>query len=231
MLLVLTIALVAGGSFGKGKGSASEFSGLDDLTKQEGLFETTLIHTDADFSRYSRLFPRTVELEFRDQGRRESGSGTGSLVGQRGSRKARPKKKDVAKFEQILNDAFADELGRSGAFQLVHEAGPDTLILRATVMDIIAKFPSKSSSRVDSEVQLLISGSIVFDLIDAETGVIQARIGEHRRILRVEDSAENSDPTQLWADVAEWAQRAAADLCLELERVWSETSVDTDAAA
>ena len=231
ILLVLTMTLIAGGSLGKGKGSTSEFSGLEDLTKQEGLFEMTMIHTDADFSRYNKLFPRTVELEFRDQGRKESESVTGSMVGRRGSRKARPNRKDVAKFEQILNDAFADELGRSGAFQMVHEAGPDTLILRTTVMDIIAKFPSKSSRRADSEVQLLISGSIVFDLIDAETGVIQARIGERRRILQVEDSAENSDPAELWADVGEWAQRAAADLCLELERVWSGAAVDTDAAA
>jgi hypothetical protein len=140
ILLVLTMTLIAGGSLGKGKGSISEFSGLEDLTKQEGLFEMTMIHTDADFSRYNKLFPRTVELEFRDQGRKESESVTGSMVGRRGSRKARPNRKDVAKFEQILNDAFA-------------------------------------------------------------------------------------------ADVGEWAQRAAADLCLELERVWSEAAVDTDAAA
>ena len=69
---------------------------------------------------------------------------------------------------------------------------------------------------------MLTQGTIVFDLIDGETGVIQMRIGERRKCRRDKASRSSADATGTWPNVGHWAELAAADLSRELRRVQGE---------
>ena len=72
---------------------------------------------------------------------------------------------------------------------------------------------------------VLSQGTIVFDLIDGETGVIQMRIGERRKCKRPKGAPSSADPTGPWPNVDSWAELAVADLCQELARMYGATPV------
>jgi len=215
MLPGATIALVLSSVVAVAPSSAADVEGFDELIKEKGLFKKTLIHPEADFSTYRSLYQETVRIQFRSSTGTESEQETGSLLRRRSTGSAVPDSEDRAKFGQIVSEALAIELGRSAEFQLVEEAGPGTLILRASVLDILSRIPSRSAGETELRGRLIAQGTIVFDLIDAETGVLQARMSERRRILRG-DTSGPADLSMVWADIQQWAQRAAADLLQEL---------------
>lgn len=197
------------------------YDGLDRLAKQEGRFQTTLIHPEVDFSEYSKLCPQTVTLQFREVKRSEHRAATGSIRRKRTKRSATPAKKDLTTFKQVASDAIAQELQRSGEFELVEQAGPETLLVRAAVVDIVSTIPPRSKRGRKVAEPFVAEGIIVFDLIDAESGAIVARIGERRSCEGGASTAPESTDGEkwLWSSIDAWFERAAADLRHELERV------------
>ncbi len=224
MFLVLAIALIVGSGFAKGRGSNSSPEGLNELSKEKGgRFKTTLIRTDADFSKYDKLLPTQVRLEFREQSSNQGGTSTGSLTRKRSKPSTGPTAEDKMRLAEIINESLLDELGRSEAFQVVHEGGPGTLVLRAAVTNLVCRCPAESSAQDIDQQPVSAQGNIVFDLIDAESGVIQARIGERRKCRQDDESVAPDGIEPRWADVCTWAKDAASDLLEELERVQSES--------
>lgn len=217
--IILVLSSVAAGAASRD----SKAEGLDDLSKRKGLFKKTLIHPDADFSRYSNLLKEPVLVQFRVQSSNEAEAGTGNLLNTQSKGSSAPDAEDRATFSRIVSDALSQELSSYEGLALVEETGPGTLILRASVLDILSKIPVRSEGETELRGKLIAQGTIVFDLIDAETGVILARLSERRKIFR-ENAKGSADFTMLWADVQEWARRAAADLLVELEETRKSSS-------
>jgi hypothetical protein len=115
-----------------------------------------------------------------------------------------------------------NELAHSGSLQLVHEEGADTLVLRASFTDVVIDIGSNSDLGVDNPKPVSAQGVVFFDLIDAETGVIQARIGERVKCAKKTGGEPGSDTDPRWTNVSSCAEHAAADLRAELERVRNE---------
>ena len=76
-----------------------------------------------------------------------------------------------------------------------------------------------------SDVYLATVGeaTLFIDLIDAETGVIQARVGERRKIQppgsgRIDEFSMPTNSVTVWSDVGRWARSAASKLRRELEK-------------
>lgn len=189
------------------------------LIRKAGRFELTLINPEADFSRYGKLCPGKVYLKLRDRSGQADSSGTGSLIPKRTKERAVVDSEDLAELEQVISDALVGELRRSNAFELVDETGPNTLLLRSAVVDIVSKEPSRAARKAGATAPLLVEGTVVFELVDAETGVTQARMGERRVIEQTEGKTANAATP--WEYVHEWAQQAGADLRMELERIGS----------
>ena len=113
-------------------------------------------------------------------------------------------------------------MGSSERIELVDDGGPQTLIVRAMVTDIVTDIASKSGKSGQDPKPFSVQGDITFDLIDAETGIILARVGERRKSRKTGDSAKPPDAGAEWANIWVWAEQAAADLRQELERVLNE---------
>ena len=220
LILTTTLAVSIGNAKNPGLSPGSE--GLDELTKEKGLFKTTLINPDADFSRYSKLCPKRVLLQFRGPGQTQDAATTGSMVRKKSRGAEIPEGEDLATFRQIITDAFVGELGSCELIEMVEEGGPETLFVRATVTDIVTDIASKSGKSGKNPKPYSVQGDIAFVLIDAETGVILARVGESRKSRKAGDSVPPPAAGAEWANIWSWAERAAADLRQELERVLSE---------
>jgi hypothetical protein len=219
VIVGLAVVLVAGSSPAGNESSGYGPEGLDELTKQKGLFKTTLINSDAQFSGYRKLCPKRVLLQFRGPGAVQNASTTGSMIRKKSRGGAIPEGEDLATFRQIITDAFLAELGSCELVELVEEGGPGTLFVRATITDILTDIALKSEKSGKKTKPYSVQGDITFDLIDAETGVVLARVSESRKSRKAGDSVAAPDAGPEWANIWFWAVQAAADLRLELERI------------
>jgi len=215
-LVVLIVALGVGFSFARNSNSGFGPDGLDELEKQKGQFKTTLIHPDADFAGYSKLCPKRVLLQFRGPGPAQDESTMGSLIKKKNSGPPIPEGEDLETFRRVISDAFASEMESCEIFELVNEAGPETLYVRVMIADIVTDIASKSGT---SEKPFSAQGTIMFDLIDAETVIIQARFSEHSKSKKAKDPMMPPEAGAQWVNIWTWAEQAAADLHQELERM------------
>jgi hypothetical protein len=219
VIVVLVMALGVGFGFARNSSSGFGPEGLDELEKQKGQFKTTLINPDADFAGYSKLCPKRVLLQFRGSGPAQDEKTMGSLVRKKNSGPAIPEGEDVETLRQVVSDAFASEMGSCEIFELVNEADPETLYVRVMIADIVTDIAKKSSK---SEKPFSAQGTIIFDLIDAETGIIQARFSEHSKSKKAKDPIAPPETGAQWVNIWTWVDQAATELRLELERIRSQ---------
>jgi hypothetical protein len=199
----------------------TQVTGEDDLVQEKGKWAATFVRPDADFTKYSKLYPWEGVFEFREGGAKSSGTTTQSMRGdQTGPYYVDEESRE--KFGQIVNDAFVAELSRSKLFEVVDSVGPGTLIVRSGVLDIVSNVPPDAARRGNVHLASVGNGVIFFELIDAETGVIQARAAERRVIQpQARMHSVNTAPANaatVWADVERWAREQAQMLRKELEK-------------
>jgi len=195
-------------------------TGGDALVKEKGRFKETWVHPDARLMRYSELYLWNEVFQFRDVRTRKSLRTSSSILLSTGSEEYPVSQESRERFQHVFVDTFVEELQRSKRFQVVDEVGPGTLIVRGGVLDIVSRVPP-STARVDVYLAKVGEATIVFELIDPETGLMQARLGGRRNIQPPRHSHDAfSRPANvhtMWVDVERWASAVASDLRHELE--------------
>ena len=214
--VALALMVTIGGTAPSASSSPPAGQDGSGLARQAGRFALTEVNPEADLSRYCKLRPSSVNLKFRSRSRQSHRARAGTLIRERTTERAVMDSEDLEKLGQVIDDALVSELGLSDTFELVDETDRDTLLLRSAVVDIVSKKPSRAARKKGIDAPLLVEGTLVFELVDAETGVIAARLGERRTIEQVDVDA--ADPATPWEAVGEWARHAGADLRMELER-------------
>jgi len=113
------------------------------------------------------------------------------------------------------------ELARSKQFTVTDKVGPDTLLVRGAVLDIVSNVPPNLSGG-GIHLSSVGQATMVFELIDAETGVVQARSAERRAIAPpVRMNQVNTAPVNeasVWNDVEQWARGEAQILRKALDK-------------
>ena len=210
--LVLMFAMCAAAA---GVSTGYEPDGFAELDKQKGTVKTPLVRPDADFTRDTKIQPRTVALVIRGGGG-ENEFTTGRLLSKRQKEPVIPAEGEVAEFKRIVAETLASEIERETDLQVVDSAGLDTLILQPVITDTVFTSSSKNKTEDGRELPELDQGTIVFDLIDAESGKIVARLGEKRRCKPPKSERKT---TGLWPNLEYWTECVAVDLCDELQRL------------
>ena len=197
-----------------------EVTGADELVQKKGALAATWVRPDADIGRYSKLYLWEPEFQFREGGETTAGTTAKLVRGDAGPYAIR--EEDRERFKQQVSAVFVAELSRSKLFEVVDEVGPGTLIVRAGFLDITSNVPPNVERYGNIHLASVGEATIVFELIDASTGVIQARAGERRLIqpearMRGVNTAPANAAT-VWADVERWAREQAQDLRKALEK-------------
>ncbi len=195
-------------------------TGGDDLVEQKGPWEGTWVHPDADISKYGKLYLWDSVFQFREGGATSAGTTMQMMRGDSSGPYA-VNEESRKKFKEVVDEAVVKELGRSKLFEVTDTVGPGTLLVRGAVLDIVSNVPPHLSG---GGIHLASVGqaTMVFELIDAETGVIQARVAERRaiqpdvRLNRVNSAPVNS--ASVWNDVKQWAGDEARALRKGLEK-------------
>ena len=195
-------------------------TGGDDLVKEKGPWQGTWVRPDADISKYSKLYLWDSLFQFREGGATSAGTTMQMMRGDSSGPYA-VNEESRKKFKEVVDEAVVKELGRSKLFEVTDTVGPGTLLVRGAVLDIVSDVPPNLSG---GGIHLASVGqaTMVFELIDAETGVIQARVAERReiqpdvRMNRVNSAPVNS--ATVWNDVERWAGDEARSLRKVLEK-------------
>lgn len=197
-----------------------EVTGADDLVQKKGPWQGTWIHPNADISKYDKLYMWNSIFQFREGGKKSAGT-TMEMMRGNDSGPYAVSDESKEKFKEVVSEAVVKELARSKQFTVTDKVGPGTLLVRGAVLDIVSYVPPNLSG---GGVHLASVGeaTFVFELIDAETGVIQARLAERRNIQPdVRMNTVNSAPVNsatVWADVERWARDEARALKSQLDK-------------
>ena len=195
-------------------------TGANELVETHGAYESTWVRPDADLSRYSKLYLWEPEFQFREGGSTSAGTTAARLRDDSGPFAMR--EQDRLRFKQLVRDAFMAELARGKLFEVVDQVGPGTLIVRPEFEDITSNVPPNVDRYDNVHLASVGEATILFELIDASTGVIQAHVGERRQIqpearMRGVNTAPANAAT-VWSDVERWAREQAQDLRKVLEK-------------
>jgi hypothetical protein len=110
---------------------------------------------------------------------------------------------------KIVNEEFVKELQNKGTYQVVSEAGPDVLRVRARVVNLYVNAPDTGAAS-RSKTYTVSAGemTIIAELFDSETGEVLARVVDRRQarstgMLTLSNSMMNAEEGR--AIAASWA--------------------------
>jgi hypothetical protein len=226
LFLIPAAVLLATAAVAQDTPTVRDVTGAEDLVETRGVLGSTWVHPDVDMHRYDTLYLWEPEFQFREGGQTSSGTTARMLRGDGGPYAVRPQ--DQERFKKLVTETFVAELERSRLFGVADRVGPGTLIVRAGFVDITSFVPPNVTRRGNIHLAAVGEATIIFELIDAETGVIQARAGE-RRLIQPEArmrgvNAAPANSATVWADVERWARDRAQDLRKALEKAKKKAS-------
>ena len=225
VFLLLCGVLIAGVLYAQDQ-PVKEVTGGDELVKKKGPFAENWVRPDADITKYSKLYLWEPEFHFREGGATSAGTTMQMMRGDSSGPYA-VTEDSKKKFKEVVSEAVDKELARGKMFEVTDTVGPGTLLVATAVLDIVSDVPPNLSG---GGIHLASVGqaTIVFELIDAETGVIQARVAERRAIQPdVRMNQVNAAPVNeasVWNDVKQWAGDEARELRQALEKAKKKAS-------
>jgi hypothetical protein len=222
LTIAIAATLVAGVTFAQDAPAVKEITGEDELVKEKSkqFLGGVWIRPDADISKYENLYLWNAVFQFRDVEGKANQTTIAMSRGDQGPYAI--DKESQEKFKEIVSEAVVKELARSKQFKVVEVVQPRTLLVRGAVADIVSYVPPNVGRYDNIHLASVGEATIIFELIDAETGVIQARVGDRRAIappIRV--NQVNAAPTTsatVMNDVEQWARDQASTLRRALDK-------------
>ena len=110
-------------------------------------------------------------------------------------------------LQDTVLDVFGEELGKVERFTVTSEPGPDVLLLRGAILDVVSRVPPERIGRGATFLRTLGEATFIVELRDSSSGEILARAAERRALSpafvqksnKVTNTAEVRDAARKWA--------------------------------
>lgn len=157
------------------EGAEMSFDGLNPV--QNSRADQAWARSDVDLTQYSKIILQSAGIEYRPGG--ESGR---TFMSRTKADHFEVTGRQKARLLEIVNEKFTEELGKSKRFTLVTEPGPDVLLIRGALLDVVSFVPPEGSMGVRDSVYLSSVGeaTLVIELRDSITEAILARAVDRR---------------------------------------------------
>ncbi len=158
-------------------GAEVSFDGLHKV--KGGRMKEAWARPDFDVSSYSKVMVQGAGVEFRPGGWR----GSSRDIGPGGHYAVADSTKVM--FRQQMGEAFMAELSKSEQFTIVTEAGPDVLLIRASLIDVISKVPMQQTSmRSETLLSEIGEATLVLEIRDSVSDGILYRATDRQTAKR-----------------------------------------------
>ena len=170
--------------------AASEELSYDGLQRRETkVFEHLWVRKYFDVRSYHKIIFKAPHIEYRPVMKGSGDQSNGFALNQR--------QKDS--LAEIVDKAFQTELAKSKFFKLTTEPGPDVLIIRGDLLDVVSFVPPSASGRNDLlAVADIGEATLSMELYDSESDSIMVRALE-----RVAAKHDESAPPTTAADAVQ----------------------------
>jgi beta-galactosidase GanA len=183
---------------------------LEEGMSHDGLEKIKVKGIDLAYSRpgaslagYNKLIIDPVEVAFRKDW-------DPNRTGSRMKLDAKEREDIRTGVAQVVQEEFAKEIGKGGTYQVVTEAGPDVLRLRANIADLYVNAPdTMTAGRTRTYTVSAGEMTLVGDLVDSESGQVIARVVDRREsqgtgMMTLTNSVVNRQEASIIA--ASWAR-------------------------
>ena len=107
-----------------------------------------------------------------------------------------------ARFEALVSEVFLEEMQKIERFEIVDEPGPDVMMIRGGLLDVVSYVPSDTNiGRGGIYLRTVGEATLVLELRDSETGAILARSIDRRAAERMGDTMMESNRVTNAAEV------------------------------
>jgi hypothetical protein len=204
--LLLVACSSAPPSIQTGPGAEVTFDGLHRVDNAR--FEEAWADPDIDFPAYKKIMPGEAFFEFRAVRQRASDS----MQRRSGDTEFWIDDDDKQKLIDEVSAIFREELQKSTRFAIVTEPGPDVLIIRGGLHDIVSQVPPEMIGRGDIYLRSVGEATLVIEGIDSMSGETIFRAVERRSAERVGETAFLANTVTTWAEVRRLARHWATTL-------------------
>ena len=203
--VVAVAALAVAGMASAQDAPEVSFDGLHRFDSRN--FKLAYADPDVDFTQYTKFIPGTAQFEFRAVKK------TSSLQARRSNtREFYIDDKNRQKLEDTVSGIFADELSKSESFTETNTPGPDTLIIRGALHDIVSQVPPDAVGMSDIYLSSVGEATLIIEAVDSLSGEVIWRAIERRAVQRPGGDLMLSNTVTNWAEVRRWARRWASRL-------------------
>lgn len=191
-LLAAAVGCTSTPTFQTGEDAEVTFDGL---TRMEGtIMDAVWALPDIDLTAYSKVMFEGVGVEYREVSGPYSGREGSTTARRRNQSEFRLHPDTRALFEEEIAGAFREEMARSEVFEIVEEAGPDVLLVRGGLLDVVSRVPPETIGRsrifIDSvgeatlilEIRSSVSNSIYARAVDRRAAQTGATMTESNRV-------------------------------------------------
>lgn len=157
-----------------------------------------------DISQYSKIMLQGVGIEYRPGG--ETGRLYRANAGEEYYEIPDARKE---KFREMLRSKFLEELGKSEHFTIVTEPGPDVLLIRGGLLDVVSYVPPEPIGRNEIYLSQVGEATLVLEIRDSVSDAILVRAVDRRaaedqalgftKSNSVQNTAEVRRMIQAWA--------------------------------
>ena len=166
---------------------------------------------DIDFSRYDQWMGGGAFFEFRAVRKTNSTTRASSSSSEFWIDDA-----SKARLEEEVSTVFQEELAASERFKQTEEPGPNVLLIRGGLHDIVSNVPPERVGRTDIYLSSVGEATIILEVVDSMSGEVIARAVERRAAQRPGGQAMISNTVTTWAEVRRlartWATRLRAGM-------------------
>ncbi|MGI9272293.1 MAG: DUF3313 family protein [Woeseiaceae bacterium] len=178
-----------------------------------GRMDEAWARADFDIESYSKVLMQDVGIEYRPGGesrRRSALSTRSSHYEVTTAQKER--------FESLLREVFLDELAKGDHFELVAEPGPDVLLIRAGLLDVVSFVPPDPLGNADVYLSRVGEATLVLEMRDSVSDAILVRAVDRRAAEDIGGSFTVSNRVTNSAEVRRLARHWATGLRQGLDR-------------
>ncbi len=154
---------------------------FDGLTRMEGtIMDAVWALTDIDLTAYSKVMFEGIGVEYREVSGPYSGRAGSTTARRRSQSEFRLHPDTRALFEEEIAGAFREEMARSEVFEIVEEAGPDVLLVRGGLLDVVSRVPPETIGRSRIFIDSIGEATLILEIRSSVSHSIYARAVDRR---------------------------------------------------
>lgn len=214
MALFLAACATPEPSIQQGPNAETSFDGL--VAIDNSRFGLAWIDPEVDLKSYNKIMPGGAEFEFRAVKNRS----TRSAMSRSNEREFWIDDKNRQKLVDTVTAIFDEELAKSKHFEITDTPGPDVLILKGGLHDIVSRVPPEMVGRTEIYLESVGEGTLILELADSLSGETIYRAVDRRRMERPGREMLEANSVTTWAEVRRWARRWATQLVEGLDSIY-----------